>query len=86
MHIEILEVPLEEFGDVFASAGTLFPHVEDRGDLCESESGGLGVANELQPVHRLIAVLAIAIGGARWLRKQADLFVVADRLVRNPDP
>ena len=45
--IQVCEVSLEEFYDVFAGAGAFFPHVENRSDLCEGESCGLGVADEI---------------------------------------
>ncbi len=69
-----------------ARAGAALSHVEDGGDLGEGESGGLRIADEPEPINRLIAVISIPVRSALGLGKDPDVLVVADRLGRNADP
>lgn len=78
-------MPLEKIYDVFAGPGAFMSHAEDGGDLRESEPGGLGITDELQPIHRLLAVVPVPVWGALGFREDSDVLVVTDGLGRNPD-
>ena len=83
--VEVRQVPFEEIGDVVAGAGAVLSHVEDGGDFGEGESGGLGVADEPEPIDGFVSVFPVAVWGAFGLGKDSDVLVVANGFGRDAD-
>lgn len=78
--VEVTEMPFEQIDDVVARAEAVVAHVQDGSNLGEGESGGLGVADEAQPVDCILSIVAVAVGGALGLGEDPDVLVVADGL------
>lgn len=78
--VESRHVPFQQVYDVMAGGLSLAAQVEDGGDLGESQSGGLSVADEGQPVGVVLGVVPIVVGVTIGFGKKPYLFVIADRL------
>ncbi len=78
--VEILEMSLEELDDVVARTFPNAPKVENGCDLCEGQACCLSIANEPQPQHRIIVVVAVAVVRPLRFREEPYVLVVADRL------
>lgn len=83
MSIKILEVALQKLDDVTTCTFPGAPKVEDRGDLCERQPCCLSVANEPQPRHRIIVIVAIPVVGPLRFSEKPYALVIADRLGRD---
>ena len=64
--LDVGEFGVEEFVDVAAGGGALVAKVDDAGDFGEGESGGLGVADELEAGAVGFVVGAVSVRGSGW--------------------
>ncbi len=81
---ELVGVSLDETEDVRARCFAAFAEGDDLADLAEGEADGSSSAGEGEAVEDRVEVVAVAVGFAPRLVEDADLFVVADRLDREP--
>ena len=59
--LDLGEMAFEEMGNVMTRCFTPIEHLENRGDLSESETGALRVSDESKPFHSTLVVVAISI-------------------------
>lgn len=83
--VEVTEMPFEQIDDVVARAEAVVAHVQDGSNLGEGESGGLGVADEPEPIDGFVSVFPVAVWGAFGLGKDSDVLVVANGFGRDAD-
>ena len=79
--VDVGEVLVDEVGDVSARGFAVVRDCEDLPDLCERESGGLGVADEAQPVDDVWVVVSVARRRANRIGENSRRFPEADGLV-----
>jgi hypothetical protein len=73
--LDLGQVLADQGGDVFARRLAGAPDRQYLAGLGQSQPGGLGVAGERQPVHRMRRVIPVAVRGARRRREQPPILV-----------
>ena len=62
--LDVGEFGVEQFVDVAARSRAVIAKPDDAGDLSESETSALGVANEIKPVPVSVDVDPVTVRGA----------------------
>ena len=82
--IDVVQVLVDEAGDVGAGGVAVVAQGEDRADLGEGEAGALSVADERESGGGVAGVVAVPTRSARRCGQQAAVLVEADGLGRQP--
>jgi hypothetical protein len=65
LSLDLDEMPFQQVRHMVTRRLPLITHLEYRHDLGEGETGALGVPDEPETVHRLVAVVAVPVGRPR---------------------
>lgn len=79
-------VTFQQVDDVMAGGLPLASQVEDRCDLGQSEPGGLGIADEVEPVDHILCVIPVVVVIPGRLGEEPNVLVVPDGLGGGPGP
>jgi len=82
--VDLAAATSEQVEHVGAGRLATVPVGADLPDLAEAQAECLTGADEPEPFDRVGSVVPVLRRGAAWLSENPDLFVVADRLYRDP--
>ena len=78
--IDFADVVGDQSEDMRARCNPAASDFDDSSDRVEGQAEALGGTNEREPLHRVVAVIAVARRGSGGCIDDSDLFVIANRL------